>query len=829
MQIPGYRIIRKINQGGMSTVYLAIQLSVGREVALKVMSPALNADPVFSERFQREANIVGQLSHPNIVSIYDIGRYKNLNYIAMDYLPGGSVHDKMATGLSTAEILRIIREMALALDLAHEKGYIHRDIKPENILFRENNSAVLSDFGVAKTVSSASQMTNAGMVVGTPHYMSPEQARGKAIDGRSDIYSLGIVFYEMLTGSVPFKADEAVAIAIKHLTAPIPKLPPQYSIYQNLLNKLLAKDPDDRCQRGKEIVMFIDELDATLSGTRPRYMSNTEPSAMHIATLFKALVLTSYAALSAQLKALAKEVFSWRWSPKRSFHRRPNTTVTEIRTTPDSGQNNRSTIVSTRIQKAAFYQSHGHRPSFSLSRVMSISLVIGILWFTFSVAITRFNLPGEAKYPAALVSAAKFSAALLNEKSREILTPVSTDFDAETPRPILREEPAEQLAAGNLVATSTGEAGNTDTSDVETDQTLENAELNNAQEIADSDPLTADLLQAQTAEPEPEPEVIPEPPRYPLTITAAPESARIRILNMKERYKPGIELTNGRYSIEVTAEGYHPYKDWVRVKDDEKRIDVNLRKVAVPGTIFKNELRNGDLGPEMVIVGAGKFTMGNKDNSITMPVRTVTFTKPFAVSRFEITFADYDKYLQDQNLGQPDDKRWGKGSRPVINVSWQDAKNYVTWLANSTGKAYRLATEAEWEYFARGDTKGDYWWSGSAKGQANCRSGCNSDFAGLFTIKSAPVGTYRANAFGIHDTSGNVAEWVEDCYQNHYLSAPRNGTAVVTASCEERSVRGGSMKSSAKEIINSAREGRPSDKRYDDVGFRVVVDLYPNE
>ncbi|WP_390594634.1 bifunctional serine/threonine-protein kinase/formylglycine-generating enzyme family protein [Simiduia litorea] len=826
MQIPGYRIIRKINQGGMSTVYLAIQLSVGREVALKVMSPALNADPVFSERFQREANIVGQLSHPNIVSIYDIGRYKNLNYIAMDYLPGGSVHDKMATGLSTAEILRIIREMALALDLAHEKGYIHRDIKPENILFRENHSAVLSDFGVAKTVSSASQMTNAGMVVGTPHYMSPEQARGKAIDGRSDIYSLGIVFYEMLTGSVPFKADEAVAIAIKHLTAPIPKLPPQYSIYQNLLNKLLAKDPDDRCQRGKEIVMFIDELDATLSGTRPRYMSNTEPSAMHIATLFKALVLTSYAALSAQLKALAKEVFSWRWSPKRSFYRRPNTTVTEIRTTPDSGQNNRSTIVSTRIQKAAYYQSHGSRPSFSISRVMSISLVIGILWFTFCVALTRFELPGERNYPALLVSAATFSAALLNEKNQEILTPEYPEFNPETPRPILRDTSTEQVPTKSLPVNlhNTG-TNNPVISQAESDIEPNQEASNSLVETTKIEPEEPEQIQEQVAEPE----VVPEPPkRYPLTVDTEPESARVRILNIKDRYQPGIELTNGRYSIEVSAEGYHPYQEWLTIKDTEKRISVALRKVAVPGTIFKNELSNGDLGPEMVIVGAGKFTMGNKDNSITMPVRTVTFNKPFAVSRFEITFADYDKYLQENGLGQPDDKRWGKGSRPVINVSWEDAKNYVAWLAKSTGKAYRLATEAEWEYFARADTKGDYWWSGSAKAQANCRNGCNSDFAGLFSAKSAPVGTYRANAFGVHDTSGNVAEWVEDCYQNHYLSAPRNGSAVITASCDERSVRGGSMKSSAKDIVNSAREGRDSTKRYDDVGFRVVVDLYPN-
>src|SRR5690606_30466750 len=201
MQIPGYRIIRKIAQGGMSTVYLAIQISVGRVVALKVMSPTLNGDPSFSERFQREANIVGQLSHPNIVAIYDIGRHENWNYIAMDYLPGGSVHDRMMKGITASEALGITRDIAIALDHAHEKGYVHRDIKPENILFRADNSAVLTDFGVAKGVGVVSRMTNVGQVVGTPHYMSPEQTRGRDLDARSDLYSLGVVFYEMLTGS----------------------------------------------------------------------------------------------------------------------------------------------------------------------------------------------------------------------------------------------------------------------------------------------------------------------------------------------------------------------------------------------------------------------------------------------------------------------------------------------------------------------------------------------------------------------------------------------------------------------------------------------------
>ncbi|AFU97446.1 bifunctional serine/threonine-protein kinase/formylglycine-generating enzyme family protein [Simiduia agarivorans] len=805
MQIPGYRIIRKINQGGMSTVYLAIQLSVGREVALKVMSPALNADPVFSERFQREANIVGQLSHPNIVSIYDIGRYKNLNYIAMDYLPGGSVHDKMATGLSTSEILRIVREMALALDLAHEKGYIHRDIKPENILFRENNSAVLSDFGVAKTVSSASQMTNAGMVVGTPHYMSPEQARGKAIDGRSDIYSLGVVFYEMLTGTVPYKAEEAVAIAIKHLTAPIPKLPPQYSLYQKLLNTLLAKDPDDRFQRGREIVNAIDELDATLSGSRPRYMSNTEPSAMHIASLFKALVLTSYAALSAQAKAAVTEIARWRWSPKRSFYRRPDSTVTEIRTNPDSGENDRTTVVSTRIQKAAYFQAGNHRTGFSIARVLSIVLVVGSLWFTFSVALIRFHLPGENHYPIALRNAAIFSAALLNQ--RDLTAPII--IEASEPEPLAQMTSTPQP----VLRTPEPEVAET--------------EINESEALPTDTLPDTDTPEAEVAEPAPEP--IPEPPpapRFALTVNPEPVSARVRILNIKEKYQPGIALLPDRYLVEVTAEGYHTYKEWVRLGTQDRSLDVSLRKVVVPGTLFKNELANGDQGPEMVIIPAGTFTMGDKGSSVTMPERRVTIDQPFAVSRFEITFADFDKFLSANNLGQPDDERWGRGSRPVINVSWEQARAYTQWLSESTGKKYRLPTEAEWEFLARANSEGDYWWTGDAKKRANCRNGCQSDYAGLFTTKTAPVGSYNPNAFGVHDTAGNVAEWVEDCFQNHYLSAPRDASAVKLAQCDLRSVRGGSMKDSAKDITVHHREGRDASKAYNDVGFRVVVELY---
>ena len=784
MQIPGYRIIRKINQGGMSTVYLAIQLSVGREVALKVMSPALNADPVFSERFQREANIVGQLSHPHIVAIYDIGRYKNLNYIAMDYLAGGSVHDKMSNGLSAQESLRIIQEIANSLDHAHEKGYIHRDIKPENILFREDGASVLSDFGVAKTVSSASKMTNAGTVVGTPHYMSPEQARGKPVDGRSDIYSLGVVFYEMLTGSVPFRAEEAVAIAIKHLTAPIPTLPPQHSLFQPVLNKLLAKDPDDRYQRGREVVDAIGGLNNTLSGNSTRYLTDTEPTAVQIFSLFKALLLTSYAALAAQTSELFGYLFSWRLTPKRGIYRHPKVTVTEIHSDSATGEENRATIVSTRIQKAAHYQAM-KSPGLGWGlRFGAIGALLCLIWSAFSIALQRYQLPGESQLPVEIHSAAlSTSEQLQNWFNPE--PPTATTVDKIDGAPPENEKKLVVQEKKKTPATTP----------------------------PDNEPKALDAP-------------LP-PPNFAINIKVEPENATVRILNIRDRYYPGIKLLPGRYHIEVSDKGYDKEEQWLTLDNEDLNLKVSLRKTPAPGAVFHNQLGKYGKGPAMVIIPAGSFNMGNSNNSESAPVRRVRFPQPFAISQYEITFADFDKYSQASGTKKLSDNRWGRGSRPAINLSWQQAQSYVKWLSKSTGRKYRLPSEAEWEYVARGGKTTDYWWKGdNAKGKANCRRGCDSKYSGLFNTKTAPVGSYKANPFKVFDSTGNVAEWVADCYQNHYLGAPRDGTPINNGQCKLRSSRGGSIKSTVLELQVHHRDKREASNGYSDVGFRVAVELY---
>jgi serine/threonine-protein kinase PpkA len=273
MKIEGYTIIRELGKGGMATVYLAIQESFKREVALKIMAPALTADPTFAERFLREARIVAHLSHPHIEAVYDVGVSHGHHFISMEYHTGGDLTSKVSADLTPTAAVDIAKQIASALDYAHANGYVHRDIKPGNVLFSHYGSAILTDFGIAKAADSSSQptaiqevvgsnqMTKEGSIVGTPSYMSPEQARGQAVDGRADLYSLGIVFYEMLTGTLPYQAQDQIAIAIMHISEPVPTLPGEFDRFQPLLTKLLAKDPTARFQTGTELIEAFEELE----------------------------------------------------------------------------------------------------------------------------------------------------------------------------------------------------------------------------------------------------------------------------------------------------------------------------------------------------------------------------------------------------------------------------------------------------------------------------------------------------------------------------------------------------------------------------------------
>jgi len=260
--IPGYDIEGEIGEGAMASVYLATQRSLERKVALKVMAAALAADPSFCERFLREGKTLARLSHPHTVTIHDIGNVGELYYMAMEYLPNGTLKERIAAGLTPEQGVTLIRQIASALGYAHAQGLVHRDVKPANILFRADGTAVLSDFGIAKSLDDRTQFTQAGFAVGTPSYMSPEQARGQEIDGRADLYALGVVLYEILVGKLPYNGTDALSTALAHLTEPLPELPVHHGRYQEVLRKLLAKDPAERFPDAAALLRALDQLPA---------------------------------------------------------------------------------------------------------------------------------------------------------------------------------------------------------------------------------------------------------------------------------------------------------------------------------------------------------------------------------------------------------------------------------------------------------------------------------------------------------------------------------------------------------------------------------------
>lgn len=259
IEVPGYRIERILGKGGMATVYLATQMSLGRPVALKVLHDP--DTPQFFERFFNEGRCIARLNHSNLIAIFDIGQGDGFYYIAMEYLPGGDLKSRIVQGIKPAHALKILGRLAGCLAYVHGEGVIHRDIKPSNILFRNDGSPVLTDFGIAKLIQTDNDLTVTGTVMGSPHYLSPELAQGtRRVDGRSDLYSLGIILYEMLTGRKPYTADSFAATLMAHIQKPVPQLPAQFGELQPLLDKLLAKKPEDRFQNGAELQVTLQSL-----------------------------------------------------------------------------------------------------------------------------------------------------------------------------------------------------------------------------------------------------------------------------------------------------------------------------------------------------------------------------------------------------------------------------------------------------------------------------------------------------------------------------------------------------------------------------------------
>ncbi len=386
--IPGYNIIKKIAKGGMANVYIAIQAAVGRTIALKILPKKLCTDESFSTLFLQEANC-GVLNHPNIITIYDAGETDSHLYIAMEYLNGGDLKQKIKSRLSQEETINIITKLSEALAYAHSKGFIHRDIKPGNIIFNEDNQPILADFGIARAISFSEQTVIDGMMLGTPYYTSPEQASSNKVDHRTDLYSLGVVYYEMLTGSKPFIADTPFALIYKHLEEAPPELDSKFKEHQPIIHKLMSKKPDDRYASAFDLIEDLAKLtrakkeQAALRSAQMR----TYKSAAVLITLvlaFSVIVsdnLSDYTEKQlAQLKAFAAKTtrltkaFMYDIEEQRSLVASQKKEIHILRT-----QLNKDNIIDTHLDKAAHYMERNQYISpIEASALSEFALILSI-------------------------------------------------------------------------------------------------------------------------------------------------------------------------------------------------------------------------------------------------------------------------------------------------------------------------------------------------------------------------------------------------------------------------------------------------------------------
>jgi len=246
--IDGYRFVQTIARSTKSEIHVAYSLELGHNVAVKVLrtGPFSTAEAGEEQRFERERELLMQIKHPAIVDVYDWGHGEDFRYIVTEYFPSGSLELRIRNLMRVKDSVDIFLQIAGALVAIHTAGLCHRDLKPANVMMRPDGRIVLIDFGLAKSIQSETQLTSAGEVRGSPYYISPEQAEGAPVDQRSDLYSLGVIFYEMLTGTRPFRGSSVVAIIQSHRNDPIPTLTPELSRFQRLVDGLLAKNPAER-------------------------------------------------------------------------------------------------------------------------------------------------------------------------------------------------------------------------------------------------------------------------------------------------------------------------------------------------------------------------------------------------------------------------------------------------------------------------------------------------------------------------------------------------------------------------------------------------------
>lgn len=793
-EIPGYRIERALGRGGMASVYLAEQRSLCRPVAIKVLATDLAADTDFVERFKREARLVAQLNHPHIVSIYDIGVAADHPYLALEYIGGGDLRARLGKGaIPPEQALGILSQIGRALQRSHAQGIIHRDIKPENILFRPEGDAVVGDFGIAKSVSANTHLTQTGLIIGSPHYMSPEQMRGQVLDGRADIYSLGIVFHELLTGQAPYTANDTLAIAFKHLNDPIPRLPDQLGCYQSLLDRLLAKEPDQRLPDADSLLAAINEL--------------TEPSQAKRVTAeqhAQAGDSTVIRPRHAQAQAQAKST-----DPSDGAAARPLAFPAPNVRLPSSLVSHSSDLVPKDTPAVPESEPDRH----------GIKFIMGVSEEVIELEIEQGTIvPIDSEPSSPLSTGQHANARVIIGLLLGVALAVSAMAGAWF---FLQPEMVSRLP--ELVVIETDSQKNAEI------QLLEEARRQAESlrlEQEDEQQRRLEVRLAACHEHMEHQRYIHSPNDnavdcYHMILALDPDNASVAaaFADMRAFY-----LRTGQAALD--AGNYDRVRDLIqrinRIAHDTpeaRHLQTALAEAQppTPALTAPTTSRRQEFEPEMIAIRAGCFQVGSPTSETGRfddERQHQVCVENFQIGKYEVTQAQWEAVM-----GTNPSRFSGCANCPVEQVSWNGVQDYIDKLNTRTGKRYRLPTEAEWEYAARAGTTNTYPWGDSiGRNRANCRD-CGSQWDNK---RTAPVGSFQPNAWGLYDTAGNVWEWTCSAYEKNYGDAEQRCFDKNHAGT--RALRGGSWNDGPSRVRSAFRAGYTADGRGDYLGFRLAQD-----
>lgn len=787
-----YTILETIGRGGMATVYKANQRNLNRLVALKVVHPNLIHDVEFLNRFHREAQMAASLNHPNIVRIYDVGAVNGVHYISMEYLEGEDLqtHIKKHGKLPVDETIRIIAPIAESLNFAHQKGLVHRDVKSANIIITKDNRAVLTDFGIAHA-SSATKLTIAGTVIGTPEYMSPEQAEGKDIDGRSDIFSLGIVLFECLTGLVPFKGDNPLTTihgiiyeetpSIRRFDAKIP------SWMADIVSKTLEKSPENRMPSGLVLSVYLQKKKTPSGSFTKEILKNAGPGPHKTIEpqgqkLNKTLIfLISFFAL---IIIVASFIY-FRQTGEQSINRKTQSVSQQITTEAN-------TALMTEINQLLNNANEFFRKG-DYAKALSVYNEI--------LSKDPANQQASVRIPeirSVMARAAELKT--LTESADRFLEQGNYKNAQAEFRKIIKIDPENEHAKSAL------EIIDAELQTVARDQRESNFlkysakgdSLYRTEQYADAKRWFEMALRIKPGNRE-----ITEKLDLVNTGLAMEDDAFENLMK-----KAGENISAGKLQAAKDI-----YSEALALKPGNKIVQMKIDSLS--GII--QERMNRDINSDMVRIQGGTFMMGSSiiTSDDQSPEHSVTVSG-FYMDKYEVSVKQYRIFCENTGRSMPSPPSWGWiDSHPIVNVSRADALAFARWA----GK--RLPTEAEWEFAALGGNTGagqvfKYSGSNTAKDYAN--------FVSTLINKTQAVTANKPNGLGIYNMSGNVWELCSDFYDADYYKQKVSNNPAGPPSGSSYVIRGGAFNSDTREIMVKYRahtDGRPANN----IGFRCVREL----